>query len=72
MILRDRIVAAIEAVDDWRGVTDPALLADAVIKELDIKEIEAQAWFTLDGHPKPVRKVLFATDWILTGGIENE
>ena len=29
--LRDQIVAAIIGVDDWRGVTDPAILADAVI-----------------------------------------
>lgn len=32
--LRDRIAAAISAVDDWRGVTDPAILADAVIAAL--------------------------------------
>jgi len=32
--LRTRIAAAIESVDDWRGVTDPAILADAVIEEL--------------------------------------
>ena len=33
--LRTRIAAAIQGVDDWRGVTDPAILADAVIRELD-------------------------------------
>jgi hypothetical protein len=33
--LRDRIAAAIAGVDDWRGVTDPAILADAVIRELE-------------------------------------
>lgn len=32
--LRDQIVAAIIGVDDWRGVTDPAILADAVIDVL--------------------------------------
>lgn len=32
--LRDRIVAAINGVDDWRGVTDPTILADAVIRAL--------------------------------------
>lgn len=35
--LRDRIVAAINGVDDWRGVTDPTILADAVIRELGLK-----------------------------------
>jgi hypothetical protein len=34
--LRDRIAAAIGGVDDWRGVTDPAILADAVIQALDL------------------------------------
>lgn len=32
--LRDQITAAIERVDDWRGVTDPSILADAVIEAL--------------------------------------
>jgi hypothetical protein len=32
--LRDLIAAAIGGVDDWRSVTDPAILADAVIAEL--------------------------------------
>ena len=32
--LRDRIAAAISAVDDWRGVTDPAILVDAVMAVL--------------------------------------
>ena len=37
--LRDRIAAAISGVDDWRGVTDPAILADAVIDVLaDVAE----------------------------------
>ena len=37
--LRDQIVAAIIGVDDWRGVTDPAILADAVIDVLaDVAE----------------------------------
>ena len=35
--LRDRIAAAISGVDDWRGVTDPAILADAVIEALNLK-----------------------------------
>lgn len=40
-ILRDRIAAAIAQVDDWRGVTDPTLLADAVIAVLR-PELEAE------------------------------
>ena len=35
--LRDCIAAAISGVDDWRGVTDPAILADAVIEALGLK-----------------------------------
>ena len=35
--LRDCIAAAISGVDDWRGVTDPAILADAVIAELGLR-----------------------------------
>lgn len=32
--LTERIADAISGVDDWRGVTDPVILADAVIAEL--------------------------------------
>jgi hypothetical protein len=35
--LRDRIAAVISGVDDWRGVTDPMILADAVIAELNLR-----------------------------------
>lgn len=35
--LRTRIAAAISGVDDWRGVTDPTILADAVIRELGLE-----------------------------------
>ena len=34
--LRTRIAAAVSGVDDWRGVTDPTILADAVIRELGL------------------------------------
>ena len=34
--LRDLIAAAISGVDDWRGVTDPMILADAVIEALNM------------------------------------
>jgi hypothetical protein len=34
----DRIAAAIGGVDDWRGVTDPAILADAVIEALGLRQ----------------------------------
>lgn len=34
--LRDRIADVIAGVDDWRGVTDPAILAEAVIVELGL------------------------------------
>lgn len=34
--LRDRIIATIQGVDDWRGVTDPAILADALIEKLKL------------------------------------
>ena len=36
--LRDHIATAIQAVDDWRGVTDPTILADAVIAELGLQK----------------------------------
>jgi hypothetical protein len=39
--LRDRIATAIQGVDDWRGVTDPAILADAVIAGLGKHESAA-------------------------------
>ena len=35
--LRKRIAAVISGVDDWRGVTDPMILADAVIGALNLK-----------------------------------
>lgn len=35
--LRTRIAAAIESGDDWRGVTDATILADAVIAELGLR-----------------------------------
>ena len=35
--MRERIAAAISGVDDWRGVTDPMILADAVIEALNLK-----------------------------------
>ena len=35
--LRGRIAAAISGVDDWQGVTDPAILAGAVIAELGLR-----------------------------------
>ena len=34
--LRDHIAAAIAGVDDWRGVTDPAILADAVMELITV------------------------------------
>jgi hypothetical protein len=39
--LRDCIAAAIGGVDDWRGVTDPAILADAVIAALKLHVVTA-------------------------------
>ena len=36
--LRTRIADSIQAVDDWRGVTDPTILADAVIAELGLRQ----------------------------------
>lgn len=36
--LRERIAAAIAGVDDWCGVTDPAILADAVIAALNLDQ----------------------------------
>lgn len=35
--LRNRIAAVISGVDDWRSVTDPMILADAVIEALNLK-----------------------------------
>lgn len=32
--LTDRIADAISGVDDWRGVTDPKILAAAIVAEL--------------------------------------
>lgn len=69
--LRNRIAAAIAGVDDWRGVTDPAILADAVIREL---ELERENWHvdmgvsTLPRHmwvkPPPVHR--YVTEWVAT------
>ena len=51
--LRKRIAAVISGVDDWRGVTDPMILADAVIAELK--------------SPQPCRNCgcLLVRDWTL-------
>jgi hypothetical protein len=45
--LRDLIAAAISGVDDWRGVTDPSILADAVIAELSLRQ-ETRDGYTLE------------------------
>ena len=71
--LRTRIATAIQA--KWLDLTltdtwdeNCLALADAVIEELKIKEVEAQSWVTLDdGHPKPARKIRFVTNWVLEG-----
>ena len=34
--LRGLVAAAISGVDDWRGVTDPAILADAVMELITV------------------------------------
>lgn len=38
--LRHWIATAIAEVDDWRGVTDPAILADAVIAALALTQYD--------------------------------
>ena len=45
--LRDRIAASISGVDDWRGVTEPAILADAVIEALGLTRFDAppEYWY---------------------------
>jgi hypothetical protein len=35
--LRDRISKVIQSVDDWRGVTDPTILADQIIDQLGLR-----------------------------------
>ena len=32
--MREIITAAIAGVDDWRGVTDPSILADAIVEAM--------------------------------------
>jgi hypothetical protein len=55
--LRDRIAAAIAGVDDWRGVTDPAILADAVVEALGAipdrqhTDDEGRIWEWCGGQP---------------------
>lgn len=63
--LRERIAAAIAGVDDWGGVTDPMILADAVIAELNLSiaveypSVDGKRHnFMLAGH--------YVTDWIAT------
>lgn len=40
--LRTRIAEAISGVDDWRGVTDPEIFADAVVAVLT--ESATECW----------------------------
>jgi hypothetical protein len=65
--LRTRIAAAIQGVDDWRGVTDPAILADAVIAELGLYREGSEsrtvtnefgATFRVEGGHR------YVTDWV--------
>ena len=59
--LRDRIAAALAAVDDWRGVTDPSILADAVIEALGLRE---ERRFLVDYLPSlPPNRRRYVTEW---------
>lgn len=70
--LRDRITAAIAFVDDWRGVTDPAILADAVIDavieafavelvaDLGLRKETVYAWRNGRTYPAGTR---YVTKW---------
>lgn len=60
--LRTRIAAAISGVDDWRGVTDPTILADAVIAELGLGRRE-----TLPAKIEPFIQPAahrYVTEWV--------
>ena len=57
--LRARIAAAVSGVDDWRGVTDPAILADAVIRELGLKRDQLGADI---GYPH--QQCRYVTEWM--------
>lgn len=50
--LRDRIAAAIQDVDDWRGVTDPIILTDAIIEALNLSI--AVDYLSVDGTRRNV------------------
>ena len=58
--LRTRIANAIVGVDDWRGVTDPAILADAVIVDLGLRQETTYAWNKGRTIPTGIR---YATPW---------
>ena len=61
--LRDRIAAAIAGVDDWDGVTDPAILADAVIADLGLRRALRPNDYDHRNYPSGDR---YITDWIAT------
>lgn len=56
--LRTRIAAAISGVDDWRGVTDPEILADAVIRELKLHVVIVGDFQTVikGSYPTPLEE----------------
>lgn len=62
--LRTRIAAAIAKADGDIGPDSWDFhLADAVIRELALKEDETQTWITQEGQPKPNRKTRYVTEW---------
>jgi hypothetical protein len=63
--LRDRIAAAIRDVDDWRGVTDPAILADAVIAGLGLRKQSQTGEIVniIEGDDINYGRHRYITDW---------
>jgi hypothetical protein len=59
--LRTRIAGAIAGVDDWPGVTDPAISADAVIAELGLAKMRRATGWMEDG--KLCYRSCYRTEW---------
>jgi hypothetical protein len=57
--LRDHIATAIQAVDDWRGVTDPTILADAVIDTLGLQAQHLDRASCVGNKPA----IRYVTEW---------
>lgn len=59
--LTDRIADAISGVDDWRGVTDPKILAAAIVAELGLRRASRPSDY---GHVDYPPGYQYVTKWI--------